>query len=250
MWRAFAVIVGLVVPRAYTGGYNAADARRDQPLRIPTDPVGAAVAIAIAACRRCGLRVGAPRRANAAVHCGCRLRPVRLVEVELCGAAVEVLLEAVVVPCRSVCFCCTTLDSSLLRRRPRGTKGRPRPRGSQGTDCCTRCVLLLPPVVVILFVVIVVITIIATGIITAVILVVIIITIAVVVVGARLLTLEVVVLGRIHSIHGRLQVLCEVLTIDGTVIDAIHVAAIIVSIVAIVTIAAVTVTRLIGIHLR
>jgi len=176
---------------------------------------------------------------------------VRLVEVELCGAAVEVLLEAVVVPCRSVCFCCTTLDSSLLRRRPRGTKGRPRPRGSQGTDCCTRCVLLLPPVVVILFVVIVVITIIATGIITAVIFVVIIITIAVVVVvGARLLTLEVVVLGRIHSIHGRLQVLCEVLTIDGTVIDAIHVAAIIVSIVAIVTIAAVTVTRLIGIHLR
>ena len=65
---------------------------RDVLLRNLVDPTRAAVAIALAACNRCGLRVEDPRMANAAVHCGRRLRTVRLVEVELRGAAVEVLL--------------------------------------------------------------------------------------------------------------------------------------------------------------
>jgi hypothetical protein len=84
---------------------------------------------------------------------------VRLVEVELCGAAVEVLLEAVVV----------TIVMSI--------------------------------------------TIIINGIILGVIIIVTIVVIVVVVVGARLLKLEAVVLGRIHFIHGHLQILSEVLTL-------------------------------------
>ena len=47
-----AVVIWLVVPRACTA---AAVARRDKQLRIPTDPVGAAVARAIADCNRCSI---------------------------------------------------------------------------------------------------------------------------------------------------------------------------------------------------
>ena len=79
--------------------------------------------------------------------------------MELCGAAVEVLLEAVVV----------TIVISI--------------------------------------------TININGIILDVIIIVIIVVIVVVVVGARLLKLEIAVLGRIHFIHGRLQILSEVLTL-------------------------------------